>query len=498
MEGEDPIRGCPLAACADSPISRGLAFVDVETTGLDPAVNRIAEIGVVAVDGDDAFEWTTFLAQQNGAARLPRSGAWDASIPPANVPCFSDIARPLHALLGNRILVAHNARFDYSFLKAEFERVGMEFRADVLCSLALSRRLYPDEVHHDLDTLLDRHSLNQETRHRALPDARLVYQFWRKAREATSAEEFTETIIAMLADPVFPDSLDIGEFTRLPDAPGVYQLFDGAGTLLRTGEASNLRLHLLDHFRLGHASAKALALAQRVTKVRWKVTQGMIDARISHVQLVQAANPRRRIRSQSWQFDPAQFPPLALASLDDATFDGASEHFGAFTSERKAKNVLLRLAQQHRLCHGMLGITAHEASPCAACEGNVPQCTSNVRRLRHLTKLYSAIGPLKLKSWPYPSAIGIRERAKTHIFDDWRYVDSVTQEGDVAEARSAFHGAPFDPGIYDFLRNLLPRLPAHRLIRLKPQCEVPPKEMGPERMNEVWTAHPSLESSSKF
>src|SRR5262245_29978181 len=131
---------------------RRLAFVDVETTGLDPTHDRIAEIGVVTIDGNDTAEWGTFVAMKRGAEpRSPRASVGAVVALPATAPIFGDIAPGLERRLVGRIFVAHNARFDYAFLKAEFERAGIGFDAQVVCTVMLSRKLYPRDAAHDLD-----------------------------------------------------------------------------------------------------------------------------------------------------------------------------------------------------------------------------------------------------------------------------------------------------------------------------------------------------------
>ena len=95
----------------------------------------------------------------------------------ADAPRFADIAharaREARAVAGAApLFVAHNARFDYSFLRSEFRRAGVPFSAKVLCTVKLSRRLFPEHVRHNLDAVMERHGLACSARHRALGDAR--------------------------------------------------------------------------------------------------------------------------------------------------------------------------------------------------------------------------------------------------------------------------------------------------------------------------------------
>ncbi len=75
------------------------------------------------------------------------------------------------------VFVAHNARFDHGFLKHAFARTGRPFSARPLCTVRLSRRLYPDADGHGLDALVARHGIAVTDRHRALGDARALWSF---------------------------------------------------------------------------------------------------------------------------------------------------------------------------------------------------------------------------------------------------------------------------------------------------------------------------------
>ena len=101
-----------------------MAFVDLETTGATATADRITEIGVVELDDDGAREWSSLV---NPEARIPEfierlTGISNGMV--ASAPTFAELAGDLAARLDGQLFVAHNARFDYSFLKAEFARVG--------------------------------------------------------------------------------------------------------------------------------------------------------------------------------------------------------------------------------------------------------------------------------------------------------------------------------------------------------------------------------------
>src|SRR5438093_2306508 len=151
-----------------------LAFVDLETTGAAARDGGITEIGIVRVDdAGELCEWSTLV---NPGRSIPAeiqalTGITNDMV--ARAPRFDAIADEVASRLSNCVFVAHNARFDYGFLKLEFARLGRAFTAKVLCTVKLSRRLFPDVPHHHLDALIERHHLPAEDRHRALGDARV-------------------------------------------------------------------------------------------------------------------------------------------------------------------------------------------------------------------------------------------------------------------------------------------------------------------------------------
>jgi DNA polymerase-3 subunit epsilon len=138
-----------------------------------------------------------------------------------HAPAFEDVAAEVLARLAGRLFIAHNARFDYGFLKNEFKRAGHDFRATVLCTVKLSRKLFPQHPRHNLDSLIARHGLVVSERHRALGDARLIHQFWQQLLAGVEPGVLEATVAKLTARPSLPANLDAGD-RRLPDGPGVY------------------------------------------------------------------------------------------------------------------------------------------------------------------------------------------------------------------------------------------------------------------------------------
>ncbi len=141
------------------------------------------EAGIVLLeDGAIVEEWSTLV---NPEVRIPYAiqqftGITEAMV--ADAPPFARVADEIASRIEGRLFVAHNARFDYGFLRGEFRRLGRRFRAPVLCTVRLSRALTPDERGHNLDAVMTRHGISCEARHRALGDARVLAEFLGIAR----------------------------------------------------------------------------------------------------------------------------------------------------------------------------------------------------------------------------------------------------------------------------------------------------------------------------
>jgi DNA polymerase III subunit epsilon len=191
---------------------RPLVFLDLETTGATPHFDRITEIGMVeVVNGEQVGEWSSLVNPGMGIPQAIQSltGITDEMV--ANAPAFADLAADLHQRLEGRILVAHNARFDHGFLKSEFHRLGIRYLTKVLCTVKLSRRLFPREKRHNLDSLIARHGLKCDARHRALADARVLWDFARTIHLELDPGVVHQTLEDLLRPPALPPGLPVEE-----------------------------------------------------------------------------------------------------------------------------------------------------------------------------------------------------------------------------------------------------------------------------------------------
>ena len=175
-------------------------FLDIETTGASARYSRITEIGALRVEDHKVV--ATFKQLVNPEEPIPpfitrmtgisNDMVWEA-------PTFRGIADDLELFLSDALFVAHNVNFDYSFIKAEYARIGNTFNMDRLCSVQLSRKLYPEHRSHKLDKIIERMGIDVINRHRALDDAEVIWKFFQAEYDRLGIELYKIADKTMIA-----------------------------------------------------------------------------------------------------------------------------------------------------------------------------------------------------------------------------------------------------------------------------------------------------------
>jgi DNA polymerase-3 subunit epsilon len=457
-----------------------LVFVDLETSGANFANDRIIEIGVVIVDQDGAREWSSLVNPETPVSAFITGLTGITTAMVASAPTFAQLAGTILEQLRGRLFIAHNARFDYGFLKREFARLGMDFRAPCLCTVKLSRKLFPVHHRHSLDALVSRYAIQVNDRHRALADARVLWELWQRWHAALPAETIVDTVNAIVGRPQLPAQLDASLLDDLPEAPGAYAMRGQEGELLLVKRSGNIRQHVLAHFS---AANRDTALVRNTWHIDWRETAGEFGARLAEQELAQARKkPLDGLCSwQLVQHAEGDFrPQLVFAeALDFAT---ASDLFGLYMNPREAGNALRKIVEAHHLCFTLCGLgTAPAATACIGfkqktCRG---ACVGKEPLSLHGARLMAALAKLKLNPWPYPGPLALVERDEFgmredfHLFDRWRYLGSAHNENalqDLLEARQD-REIEFDPETY----RLVSRFLKTGKLRLCPLPAVPAK-----------------------
>jgi DNA polymerase III subunit epsilon len=472
-----------------------IACVDLETTGGHPLLHRVIEVGIVTLRGGEVVEeWSSLV---NPGGRIPRNisaftGITDEMV--ADAPAFADLRDEVLARLEGRLFVAHNARFDYGFLRNEFRRLGLKFRAPVLCTVKLSRRMDAGERGHSLDAVMARHGIECTARHRALGDAQVLARFLPILRRRHAAAELEQVVADLVRESPLPPQLDPELLDDLPEGPGVYRFWGENDALLYVGKSVNLRTRVLSHFAADHRESKELKLSRQVRRVDWQETAGEFGALLLESRWVKALEPlhNRRLRAarECWtivlegegdglrarveemaELGTEPFSASEKGSVPNSEEKGDSPHFGTFRSKRDAQKALDEIVRAHQLCRKALGLEPGEGScfgfQVGRCRG---VCSGREPAALHAARAQLAFAPQRLKPWPFRGRLAVCERdwrgeQELHVFDQWRYLGTVRDEDSLAALDRPAGG--FDIDTYRILERFLRKpAPRTRLVEL--------------------------------
>ncbi|CAG0999411.1 Excinuclease cho [Burkholderiales bacterium] len=453
-----------------------LAFVDLETTGTRAAFDRVTEIGVVRVDTDPAGgpprvdEWSSLVdpGVPIPAAIQALTGITDAMV--RGAPAFASLARDVAERLDGCLFVAHNARFDFGFLKHEFARVGTAFSPRVLCTVRLSRRLDPEASSHGLDAVIARHGLDPGARHRALGDARALWLFVRKLYASLPAADIEVAVKRLLRIPSLPPQLAPDALDAIPDAPGVYLFYGDNPLPLYVGKSIHLRDRVAAHFCSDWQHETDLRLSAEIRRIEVETTAGELGALLREAALVKSALPahnralRRKQDAGVMTIGDDGRPAFVRADdVDPASVPGA---WGPYSSKRAMRAALQSLAAEHRLCWTRLGLERRDG-PCFArqlrrCEG---ACVGAEPADAHDARLRDAIAAEAIPSWPWEGPALVREaspdgsRTDVHVVRDWHWIGTARDEGELGMILDAPVRPSFDLDVSRLLLKLYARSP---------------------------------------
>lgn len=445
-------------------------MLDLETTGGNAVHDRITEIAAVRVqDGVEVERWSTLV---NPGVRIPPfiqnlTGITDAMVEAA--PSFESVATKLMAMLDGAVLVAHNVRFDHGFLVNELQRLELRLKAKTLCTVRLSRKLYPQHKSHGLDAIMQRHGLHSLVRHRAMGDVDMVLAWLQQAQTELGTEAVRTAAQALLQGSASVPPLLETRIDDIPDTPGVY-LFYGEGTLpLYIGKSKKLRTRVMSHFQASTKVAREMRIVQEIRRVEWRETAGELGALLLESRLVKEMQPlhNRQLRRErplcAWQLLPKPHHPLLrLVRIDALDMTDLGQVYGVYRSKRQATEALREIADTHGLCPQALGLESGTgacfSSQIGKCRG---LCCGKEAPALHRVRLSMALSAQRLQAWPHPGRVGLREyhastrRTDIHVFDHWCHVATVHSDEDLIEACQARHALAFDLDTYRLLVNRL-------------------------------------------
>jgi len=442
-----------------------LAFIDIETTGSHFERDRITEIGIKTLASNQIYVWEQLI---NPQTFIPQNIQRLTGISPQMVegqPSFDQIARELKQELEGKIFVAHNARFDYGFIKASFKRIGIDFKPKVLCTVKLSRLLFPDQARHNLDTIINAHQLLVSARHRALGDADLLLQFWRVCESKFGKAKLNEAINQLIGNPSLPPNIDQVLIDSIPDAPGCYIFYGENKVPLYIGKSISLRSRVMGHFQGALTQRKEMKLSLQIRDIDWIETSGELGALMLESKLIKERMPSMNIKLRKskdlcgWSLHEDESGVLIPTLVNQRQLaPGLQDNlYGLFYSKREAHAYLKAIAKKHHLCEALLGLEKRiEGKSCFGYQ--VKQCGGACLNLTPITlhnlQLKTVLELFKVQVWPYSGPIAIKEGGEMIVIDKWCYLGTAINEDELYELAESGE-AEFDLDIYKIVKKAL-------------------------------------------
>ncbi len=443
-----------------------LAILDVETTGASAPYDRIIEIGVIRIEKNKIVrKFETLINPEVTISPFIENLTGIVGRQLESAPLFSEIKSDLAELLDGCTLVAHNARFDYSFIKNEYKRIGIPYSARQLCTVKLSRLLFPNFSHHNLDSIIERFEITCERRHRALDDAMVLWDFLQKVGSTTSPEKLQKAFDAILKKPSLPPLLKAKDVAALPEKTGVYLFFGKSEIPLYIGKSINIKDRVLSHFINDVDSSTELEISQQVERIETIETGGELSALLLESELIKKLQPlyNRKLRNARRMITIRQltnkdgYSTLSIINGEEIKSEEVDQVLGIFKSVKSAKEHLAKLVNEYQLCQKMLGLQK-VSGPCFAyhlekCKG---ACVGKENPILFNARFVMAFAKTKLRAWPFAGPILVKEKrddvGAAMVFDKWCYLGKF-DEYEASQSNDLVALSDFD--VYKILQSFL-------------------------------------------
>ncbi len=411
-------------------LNQPAVFVDIETNGKMGAEGKIIEIGVLKVEDGVIVE--EFQSLINPNERIPfwierLTGISNGDL--VGAPYFDEVAQTLKRLFDGALFVAHNVRFDYSFLRSHFKALGFDYKPKLFCTVRMSRALYPEHRGHSLEKIIARHNLHTINRHRAFDDAKVMYEFVQLAIAEKGTAAFLANVALQLRTKTLPPHVDETLIAALPEKPGVYIFRDESGSPLYVGKSVNIRDRVRSHFTQNTTIIKEMKLSQRSYTIDHIETDTEIEALLLESAKVKELQPLlnrrlRRVAKQSVLMSHATelgYTGIAIESKDLNELTDTDNMYGVFTSRMKAKSALENIVRSYQLCTKLVSLEKTSGAcfryQLGLCKG---ACISKESPDAYNARVQIALSSSRIESWPFRSKIAIKiSEVKSLIVDQW-------------------------------------------------------------------------------
>jgi DNA polymerase-3 subunit epsilon len=225
------------------------AIVDIETTGGHASANGITEVAICIHDGMQVtHRYETLINPGRDIPVYIRALTGISNEMVQDAPPFKQVAHQIYQLLHDKIFVAHNVNFDYSFLRYHLAASGYDLNCNKLCTVRLGRKIIPGLPSYSLGKLCHSLGINNESRHRAGGDASATAELFALLLRSDTNKHISASLKKNSKEQNLPPHLGKAVIEKLPLMPGVYYFHDQKGKVIYVGKAVNIKKRVCSHF----------------------------------------------------------------------------------------------------------------------------------------------------------------------------------------------------------------------------------------------------------
>jgi DNA polymerase III subunit epsilon len=343
------------------------AIVDIETTGGSSRLEKITEIAIYQHDGEKITgEFVTLINPERNIPYFITNLTGITNEMVEEAPKFYEIAKKIIEFTEDRVFVAHNARFDYSFVREEFKALGYNYKRSVLDTITLGRKLLPGHRSYSLGNICRELEIEINGRHRAAGDALATVKLFeiliRKEIEAggMKGKPFRNTKISKL-NPM----LDLRKIDKIPEEAGLYYFYNEKGDLIYIGKSNNLLQRISTHLS-NNTSGRSMEMRDAIADIGWELTGSELIALLKESSEIKANKPlyNRAQRRTGFRWGLFSFyDTKGYLNFKYQQIKDDEDHLSVFTSRDKAKGKLTSLTEKYILCQKLAGLYEPEG-PC--------------------------------------------------------------------------------------------------------------------------------------
>lgn len=330
------------------------AIVDIETTGTNASYNSITEVAIYVHDGNRVVdEWHSLINPQSEIPVFISQMTGITNQMVANAPTFKEVAQEIFTVLHDKIFVAHNAGFDYSFIKSHLAENGYDLHTKKLCTVRLSRKIFPGFKSYSLGRLSEALGVTIENRHRAQGDALATAEIFSMLIRSDKGNHIDTALKRTSKEQHLPPNLDRVVLEALPAVCGVYYFHDENGKIIYVGKAINIKSRVYGHFTYADYHGKENDLRNSVYDITYELTGNELIALLLESEEIKRKFPKFNHAQKQWDRNYCIFrytDQRGYMHLAIERFNIKKEVLKVFPDYLSARNYLNEKMHSFRLC----------------------------------------------------------------------------------------------------------------------------------------------------